>query len=87
MKKKKDKIYNVSIYKRLVLMSLHVLLQTIPASVVCAREGGGKGIMAHENARETWCSTGSERMTAGQNLKTLSCENAIDANFSVSMSL
>ena len=57
MKKKKDKIYNVSIYKRLVLMSLHVLLQTIPASVVCAREGGEKGIMAHENARETWCST------------------------------
>ena len=50
--KKKDKIYNVSIYKRLVLMSLHVLLQTIPASVVCAREGRGKGDYgARERAR------------------------------------
>ena len=28
-----------------------------------------------------------ERMTAGQNLKTLSCKNALDANFIVSMSL
>ena len=53
MKKKKDKIYNVSIYKRLVLMSLHVLLQIILACLVCAREGGERGIMAQENARET----------------------------------
>ena len=85
MKKKKDKIYNVSIYKRLVLMSLHVLLQTIPASVVCAREGGEKGLWRTRTRAKHGARL--ERMTAGQNLTTLSCKNAIDANFSFSVSL
>ena len=51
-----------------------------------AREKEGKGGLWRTRTRAKHGAR-LERMTAGQNLKTLSCKNAIDANFSFSVSL